>query len=343
MTRFIIKRLISAVPLLAIIMVIVFVLLKTVGDPLSFLTEDPRITAEDRFRMRALMGLDDPLPLQFTHWLIGDNWYKRDITGDGEPDVYGENYGVLRGDFGDSFRLRRPAIDILGEKLPNTLLLGGTVFVVTVTVALVLGIFSALRQYSVGDNVATALMFIFQAMPTYLIALIGVYIFAVQFRKAGLPYLPVQGMYDVRGDRSMGDLVWHMVLPVFTLASVNIAGFARFIRASMLDTINSDYIRTAHAKGLHDRQVIYVHALKNASLPLVTLIGLNIPFILSGAVITEQIFAWDGMGLLFINSLQTLDAPVLILFTLMIAVAVVVMQLITDIVYVWLDPRVRYT
>lgn len=343
MTQYILKRIIAAIPLLAIIMVIVFVLVKTVGDPLNFLIEDPRITPEDRFRMRAVLGLNDPLPLQFVHWLIGDDWYKRDITGDGEPDVFGERHGILRGDFGESIRLKRPVTQILGEKLPNTLLLGGTVYVITITFALAIGIFSALRQYSLADNAITAVTFIFQAMPTYLVALLGVYIFAVQFRKAGLPYLPVQGMYDIRGDRSVNDLLWHMILPVFTLASVNIAGYARFVRASMLETVNSDYIRTAQAKGLRDRQVIYIHALKNASLPLVTLIGLNIPFVLSGAVITEQIFAWDGMGLLFVNSLQTLDSPVLILFTLMIAIAVVCMQLVTDIVYVWLDPRVRFS
>jgi peptide/nickel transport system permease protein len=322
--------------------VVTFVLLKLVGDPLAYLTEDPRISEEDRFRRRALAGLNDPIPLQFVHWLIGDDWFQRDITGDGVPDVYGERLGILRGDFGESLRLNRPAQDVLLQKLPNTLLLGLTAYIVTVIVALVVGIFAALRQYSLADNVITAATFVMFAVPTYLVALFSVYVFAVQFRLAGLPYLPVQGMYDPRGDGSLGDLLWHMILPVFCLSSVNIAGYSRFIRASMLETINSDYVRTARSKGLPNSRVVYIHALKNASLPLVTLMGLDIPFILSGAVITEQIFSWDGMGLLFVNSLGALDAPVLVMFTLMTAIAVVILQLVADIVYAWLDPRVRY-
>jgi peptide/nickel transport system permease protein len=149
-------------------------------------------------------------------------------------------------------------------------------------------------------------------------------------------------MYSVRGDRDLLDLVWHMVLPVFCLSSISIAGYSRYVRASMLEVINSDYIRTARAKGLANRRVVFVHALKNASLPLITLVGLNIPFLLSGAVVTESIFAWPGMGTLFLNSLGALDAPVLVLFTLMIATAVVLFQLLTDIVYAWADPRVRF-
>jgi peptide/nickel transport system permease protein len=179
-------------------------------------------------------------------------------------------------------------------------------------------------------------------MPIFLIALLGVFIFAVTFKKLGLPYLPVQGMYDVRGDQSIWDLARHMVLPVFSLAAISIAGYSRFIRASMLEVINSDYVRTARSKGLAERRVVYIHALKNASLPLVTLMGLDIPFILSGAVVTETIFGWQGMGWLFISSLDTLDVAVVIILVLITAVAVVIFQLITDVLYAWLDPRIRY-
>jgi peptide/nickel transport system permease protein len=348
--KFIIGRLLQAVPLLIIIAVLTFVLLKTVGDPLQYLTEDPRVTEAERFRLRAVLGLNDPLPIQFITWLVGDTWYQRDISGDGEPDVYGDRLGILRGDWGESIRVKgKSAVTVVAEKLPNTLLLGISSYMVIIVVSLAVGVFAALRPYTFADNVITAISFILFSMPIYLIALLMIYIFAVQFRlthDAGatwLPYLPVQGMRPTRfSDGTLGELIRHMILPVFCLSAISVAGFSRFIRASMMEAMESDYIRTAQSKGLPNRRVTFVHALKNASLPLVTLIGLTVPGILSGAVVTEQIFAWDGMGLLFIKSLEALDAPVLILFVLMTAVAVVIMQLITDIAYAWLDPRVRF-
>jgi peptide/nickel transport system permease protein len=350
MFKYIIGRLIQSIPLLILIAVLTFILLKTVGDPLADLAMNPKNNPEETFRLRAVLGLNDPLPIQFVNWLIGDTWYKRDITGDGEPDVYGSRLGILRGDWGNSYRVKnKSAVDLIGEKLPNTLLLGISSYVLIIVVSLGVGIFAALRPYTLADNIITSLSFILFSMPIYLIALLMIYIFAVQFRLAHdagaswLPYLPVQGMRPTRNaDGSLGELISHMILPVFCLSAISIAGYSRFIRASMMEVINSDYIRTAQSKGLSSRRVTFVHALKNASLPLVTLIGLDVPFILSGAVVTESIFSWDGMGQLFIKSLDALDAPVLILFVMMTAVAVVVMQLVTDIAYAWLDPRVRF-
>jgi peptide/nickel transport system permease protein len=344
MLKFIIRRLLQSAPLLLLIAVLTFVLLKTAGDPLQALNDDPRLTEEDRFRRRALIGGFDPLPLQFVTWLIGDDWRQRDISGDGVPDVYGEQRGILRGDFGESIRLRIPATQAIAEKLPNTLILGITSFVLQVVFALLVGVYSSLHRYTFLDNLITLISFVLFSMPIYLIALLSIYIFAVQFRLIGLPYLPVQGMYSTTGSGagSLMDLVWHLILPVLCLSLINVATFSRFIRASMIESIDSDYIRTAKAKGLANQRIVFLHALKNASLPLVTLLGLNIPFILSGAVVTEQIFSWDGMGLLFTRSLAALDGPVLILFVMMTAIAVVVFQLLTDIAYAWLDPRVRY-
>lgn len=341
MSRYIIRRILQAIPLLILITVVVFFLLKTSADPLAFLGNDPTVTEADRFMLRARLGLNDPIGLQFVHWLIGDDWYMRDIDNDGEMDEYGRHQGILRGDFGESFRYKRPVTEVIGEFLPNTLLLGTTAFVVQIVFGLIIGIFAALRQYSLADNVITAVSFIFYSMPIFFIALLSVFIFSVTFKKIGLPYLPVQGMYDVRGDRSIWDLLWHMILPVFSIAAINIAAYGRYVRSTMLEVINSDYILTARAKGLAERRVIYLHALKNAALPLITLIGLNVPFILSGAVVTETIFSWPGMGRLFITSLEN-DPAVLIIFVLMIAIAVIAFQLLTDIVYAWLDPRVRY-
>ena len=343
MTQYIIRRLLQAVPLLILITILIYGLLKAVGDPLAHLANDPMVRAEDRARLRRSLGLDDPVPLQFVHWLIGDDWYQRDLDFDGEAETYGERHGVLRGDLGRSFRFGKPVVDVIGDVLPNTLLLGITAYVVTVILGLGIGIFAALRQYSFLDNMITTVSFVLFSMPVFLVALLGVFIFSVKFQEWGLPSLPTGGMYDVRGDRSLDELLVRMILPVFSLAAISIAGYTRFVRASMLEVINSDYIRTARAKGLSDRRVNYVHALKNASLPVITLMGLDIPFILSGAVVTETIFGWPGMGKLFIDSLTILDPPVLIIFVLMTATAVVMMQLFTDLVYAWLDPRIHYT
>jgi peptide/nickel transport system permease protein len=386
MGQYILRRLLQAIPLLIIITVIVFFLLKSAGDPLAELSLDPRITESDRLLKRAEYGVDDPLPIQFVHWLIGDDWYVRELelpasdTTFVAPNLcYGQeipegervtltlpngteqvtliknnqcyrvfyqrndNKGILRGDFGMSLARGRPVLEVMGQALPNTLLLGITSYLVIIVFAFSLGIFQAIRQYSFFDNVITTISFILVSMPIFLVALISVYIFAVQFRKWGLPYLPVQGMYSVNTDYSVGDLIRHMILPVFCLAAISVAGYSRFVRASMLEVINSDYIRTARSKGLGERRITYVHALKNASLPLVTLMGLDIPFILAGAVVTERIFSWPGMGTLYIESLGRLDYTVVIAFVLMLAIAVVIFQLITDVLYAVLDPRVRYS
>jgi peptide/nickel transport system permease protein len=328
-----------------IVTVIVFVLSKTAGDPLAYLAMDPTVSDTDRIVLRSRLGLDDPMPLQFVHWLIGDDWYTRELNmPDGTiREEQGSRQGILRGDLGQSFQYRRPVTEVIGMFLPNTLILGITAYVVIVVFSFAIGIFAALRQYSIADNVITTGAFITYSMPIFMIALLAVYIFAVLFRQWGLPYFPVQGMYTVRGDRSLLDLMWHMALPVFSLAAISIAGYSRYIRATMLEVINSDYVRTARAKGLAERRVTYLHALKNASLPLVTLMGLDIPFILSGAVVTETIFSWPGMGRLFITSLALPDSAVLIIFVLMLAVAVVLFQLLTDIAYAALDPRVRFS
>ena len=342
MAQFIIRRVFQAIPLLILITIVVFVMLKFAGDPVAAtLANDPRVTAEQRALMRESLGLNDPIPLQFLTWLIGDTWRMRDLNGDGEPETQGQRLGILRGDLGESFRHRKPVGEVIAFFLPRTLLLGTTAYIVTVLFGLGIGIFAALRQYSRADNIITTISFITFSMPIFLIALLSVFIFAVTFKKLGLPYLPVQGMYDVRGDQSIWDLARHMVLPVFSLAAISIAGYSRFIRASMLEVINSDYVRTARAKGLADRRVTYVHALKNASLPLVTLMGLDIPLILSGAIVTETVYSWPGMGRLFWQQSGRGDYPTVMAILLLVATAVVIFQILTDIVYTLIDPRIR--
>jgi peptide/nickel transport system permease protein len=347
MAKYVVGRVLQAIPLVVLVTVVIFVLMKISGDPLAYLAQNPSAKPIDRAALRAKYGLDDPIILQFVYWVVGDAGVQRpvDYNGDGEVDfvVTGERLGILRGDFGESIRFRKPVLQVIGTFLPNTLLLGSTAFAVTIVASLAIGVFAALRQYSVADNIITAGTFITYSMPVFLLALILVQIFAIQFRRWGLPSLPVSGMYDPRGDNSADELIRHMILPVASLALISIAGWSRYIRATMLETINSDYVRTARSKGLPERRVIFLHALKNAALPVVTLIGLNLPFILSGAVITETIFSWPGMGYMYINALDQFDASIVVAFVLLIAVAVVSFQLITDIVYAWLDPRIRYT
>jgi peptide/nickel transport system permease protein len=343
MTAFIIRRLFQAIPLVILITIAVFILLKLSGDPLAYLAQDPRITEQDRLLVRAKYGLDDPLHLQFVHWLIGDDWVMRDITGDDIPDIPGERFGVLRGDFGESIRFQKPVLEVIGQFLPNTLILGITAYTLTIIASITLGVFAALNQYTKADNIITSLSFITYSMPIFLLALLLVQVFSIEFKRAGLPYLPVTGMYDPRGDHSFDEVLRHLILPALSIALIRIAGYSRYIRATMLEVINSDYVRTARAKGLGERRITFLHALKNASLPLVTLLGLDLPFVLSGAVITETIFSWPGMGYMYINALNNLDAPLLVAFVLIIAVAVVLFQLLTDITYAALDPRIRYS
>lgn len=342
MSKYVIRRLLQAIPLIVLIAVFIFFLLKTAGDPLAEMANDPRMTEQDQRIARARFGLDDPLPLQFVHWLFGDDWYQRDIDGDGEPDQYGEQKGIFRGDFGESIVFRRPVTKVIGEFLPNTLLLGVTSYFFVIVASFGLGIYAALRQYSIGDNLITAGAFITYSIPSFLMALILVQIFAVQFRHWGLPSLPVSGMTDPRGDGSWDEVARHLILPCASLSLIRIAGYSRYIRATMLEVVNADYVRTARAKGLQERRVIYLHALKNASLPVITLIGLNLPFVLGGAVITETIFSWPGMGRMYIQALNGFDTALMVFFVLLTAIAVVLFQLLTDLTYALMDPRIRY-
>ncbi len=180
-------------------------------------------------------------------------------------------------------------------------------------------------------------------MPIFFIALVSMYIFAVNFKAWGLPYLPTVGMFEPEVGKTPAQVAVHMILPVLSLALISMAAYSRYIRSTMLEVMNQDYIRTARSKGLRRRYIIWVHALKNASLPIVTLVGLDLPLLLGGAVVTERIFAWPGMGRLFLDKVERGDTPVVMGILMMIAVAVIVFQIIADIVYAWLDPRIRLT
>jgi peptide/nickel transport system permease protein len=334
MTRYIIRRLLQAIPLLLLITFILFILLQSMGDPLAAYGGRRRMRPEDRARLRIELGLDKPIYVRYGVWLKN----------------------MATGNWGFSVDTQEPVTEMIGQRLPNTLLLMAITEVVILVFSLVLGIYSALRQYSLMDQTFTALSFIGYSMPIFWLALMLIYFFAVRFKAWGLPYLPTGGVYTLSlvelGEKpskflgvtyaTIPDLLKHIILPVIAMSTISIAGYSRYVRSTMLAVINEDYIRTARAKGLAEWVILLRHALKNASLPLVTLIGLDLPFLLGGAIVTETIFSWPGMGRLFWNQVSKGDYPVVMAILLIISVAVVVFQLLTDIAYTALDPRIRY-
>ncbi len=341
MFNYIVRRLLQAIPQLLIISLVLFALMQSFGDPLATMGARTPPRAEDRKRLERQLGLDQPVVVQYLVWLIGNDWIKIDLDGDGVGDQPGRRQGVLRGDLGTSLVTKTPVTKVIGERLPNTLLLMIPVEIVIIILSLGIGVYSAVKQYSVFDNVLTTTSFVGFSMPVFWLALSLMYLFGVNFKRWGLPYLPTVGMFDPQVGRTSEQILLHMVLPVATLSIISIAAYSRFVRSSMLEVLSQDYIRTARAKGLQEVAIVMRHALKNASLPFVTLIGLDVPFLLAGAVVTESIFAWPGTGRLFIDHTERADFPVLMGILMMISVAVVIFQIITDITYSFLDPRIR--
>lgn len=341
MTAFVLRRVFQAVPQLFIISLLLFGLMQAFGDPLATLGGRTPPRAADRERLSRLLGLDQPVWMQYAFWLVGNDWFLVDRDGDGVGETPGGRRGVLRGDWGASLVTRKPVMEDIAERLPNTLLLGLVGEAVIIVGSLAIGIYSALNRYTFIDNVITALSFAGFSMPVFWLALMLMYIFAVNFRRWGLPYLPTVGMFDPDIGPTFTEVLLHMVLPVTTLSLISIAGYSRYVRSSMLDVLGQDYIRTAKAKGLPALKVLRKHALQNAALPFVTLIGLDLPFLLAGATVTESIFAWPGMGRLFLERTDRSDYPTLMAILMLISVAVVFFQLVTDLVYSFLDPRIR--
>ena len=341
MINYVLRRLVQAIPQLLLISVILFLLMQTFGDPIASLGRRTPPRPADRERLRRQLGLDQPVYVQYFVWLVGNDWMKIDMDGDGVGETPGKRLGVLRGDFGNSLISKRPVLELITERIPNTLLLMVTAEVVIIIFSLVLGVYSAVKQYSFFDNLITGLSFVGYSMPIFLIALLSMYLFSLNFKEWGLPYLPTVGMFDPEVGRTPGQIALHMVLPVLSLSVISIAGYSRYVRSSMLEILGQDYVRTARAKGLRENLVVMKHALRNALLPFVTLVGLDIPFLLAGAVVTESIFGWPGTGRLFVERTTQSDFPVLMGILMMTAVAVVIFQLLTDITYSYLDPRIR--
>jgi peptide/nickel transport system permease protein len=323
---FILRRLLGAVPLLLGIATLIFFILNLApGDPTAYLF-GPGIAPEIIERQRHILGLDQPIYMQYIRWLGS----------------------TLTGNFGWSMTQGRPVATILWDALPNTLILTLTTLVLVFVLGALMGVYQAVRQYSVSDNVLSVVALFFYSMPSFWLALMMVLIFALKAHQWGWPIaLPATGITSVDYEflpfmGRLGDRLVHLVLPVATLTLALAAGISRYTRGQMLEVIRQDYIRTARAKGLPERTVIMKHALRNSLLPVITLLGLYLPFLFSGAVFAEQIFAWPGMGRVIVQAILQRDYPVIMATSFIFAALTVLGNLIADVLYAWADPRIRY-
>lgn len=314
--RYIIKRLLTSIPTFLGITVLVYVVASLApSSPLEILFNDPMATQAEMEEMKRNLGLDQPVIIQYLRWL-------------------GQ---LLQGNMGTSLRTNGDVMEMIMGRVGPTLVLTGSAMLLTALIGLPLGIMSAYKPYSKWDYVSSGLSFIGSAMPNFFAALVLIYLLCVKVN-----LFPTSGMYDTSGNKTTLMFLHHLVLPAVVLAIQQIGSLIRQCRGSMLEVLQDDYVRTARAKGLRERPVLVKHALRNAWIPLVTWFGMQIPFLIGGAVVTEQIFGWPGLGSLMVMSINARDYPVIMGITVVIAVAVLIGNLIVDLVYGLLDPRIRY-
>jgi peptide/nickel transport system permease protein len=323
MRTYALRRILQTIPILFIISVLLFFMVRAApGGPLTAARRNPNITEEQLQKLEHQLGLDRPLPVQYADWVVN----------------------MFRGDMGQSIKFHRPVSEMIAERIPNTLLLVGLSFLVTLLIALPVGILSARKPYSLFDYVATTITFMGQSLPVYWLGLGLILIFYVTLKNPinGNPLFPGGGMNTIGKEGDLLDTLWHLVLPVTALSLGWAAWYSRFLRSSMLDVLHEDYVRTARAKGVIERLVYYKHALRNAILPLVTLIALDLPTLFAGALFVETIFSWPGMGRLFWDAARGRDYPVLLGVVMITAVLIIICNIIADLAYGFLDPQVKY-
>ncbi|MCL4393680.1 MAG: ABC transporter permease [Chloroflexi bacterium] len=323
MTRYVARRLLQFVPLLFFISLVLFLLLQAIpGGALAGYANNPNVSPEELARLEQQLGVDQPLPVQYARWLGN----------------------VLHGDWGYSIYTRRPALQEIADRLPNTVYLMGVSFVVALLVGVPIGLIAALRQYSLFDLVTTTIVFAGQSIPVFWFGLILIIVFHTVLKNPLTqgPLLPGVGMYTLGTPFSLVDRLSHLVLPAAMLALYQTAHITRYVRASMLDVVHQDFVRTARAKGLRPRAVVLAHAFRNAALPLVTVVALELPGLFNGAIFAETIFAWPGMGRLFVTSAAQFDYPVLMAVLMINAALILSFNLVADVAYAVIDPRIRY-
>jgi len=320
MKSFVLKRLLQSIPiLLGVSLLSFFIIHLAPGDPTALFT-DPNVNPTELARIRANWGLDKPIIVQYFYWLGN----------------------ALRGNFGTSYMTGMPVVTEILERLPATLLLMITSFIITLLITIPLGVISAVKKGKWFDNAVTIFSFAGMATPSFWLGLMLMLLFSVK-----LGWLPAVGMYDpLIRDQGIGGRVWdiirHMILPVTTMTLLSLTGLTRYQRAAMLEVLNQDFIRTARAKGLSERIVIFKHALRNALIPIVTILGLSLPDLFGGAFIIETIFAWPGMGRLGVMAIFQRNYPLIMGIVMLSAVLIVLGNLLADIAYAWVDPRIRY-
>lgn len=318
MNRFFINRVLVTIPTLIAISIIIFSILALApGDPLGEFASNPAITPEVRENIRQSLGLDQPIYIRYGKWFSS----------------------FLRGDMGYSFNSRSPVSELLWQRLPTTFLIVGTAYILALLIALPLGIISAIKRYSITDQIITTIAFFGFSIPPFFMGLLFIIIFSVQL--GWLPFI-FNSTLQVTDWQSFVVQVKQSIMPIAVLALYQSAILMRFIRSAVLDELSQEYVRTALAKGLSKFTVIKNHILRNALIPVVTLIALDIPAIFTGALVTEQVFRVPGIGALLIDSIYRSDTPVVMGITFIYAILIVIFNLIADLVYAALDPRIKY-
>jgi peptide/nickel transport system permease protein len=314
MRSFLLNRFAQSLVLLLIVSVIGFVVLNLIpGGPLAQFGLDASMTQDDLNRLTEQLGLNRPLWIQYMDWA----------------------WRLLKGDWGHSFRDGAPVLDVIGRHLTATLLLMGSSTVIAIAIGTWIGVRGAIKRYSIFDYMATVGAMVALSIPTFWFGLIGIYVFSLR-----LGWLPAGNMYTI-GDESALNYLHHLILPSVVLALVHVAIWSRYMRSATLDVINQEFIKTARAKGLSERRILMKHVIGNALLPMITLAGMQLPSVLTGALVTETVFTWPGMGRLFLDSLGYSDYPVVMGLLMFSAILVVVSNLAADIVVAIIDPRIR--
>jgi peptide/nickel transport system permease protein len=318
MFRYFLRRLLISIPTLIAISLVVFTILALApGDPMGELATNPAITAEVRENLRRSLGLDQPIYIRYFKWAIA----------------------LIRGDLGYSFVSRTPVSQLLMQRLPTTLWVVGSAYLLAISVALPLGVLSALKRYSTFDRLATTFAFFWFSLPTFFTGLLFIIIFSVRLQ--WFPFI-YNSTLQVTNWQSLVEQFKQSIMPICVLGLYQSALLVRFIRSSVLDRLDRPYVRTAYAKGLSKIAVIGRHVLRNAAIPVVTLVALDIPTVFTGALVTEQIFRVPGIGSLLVDSIYRSDTPVVMGITIVYALLIVIFNLLADLIYSLLDPRVQY-
>jgi peptide/nickel transport system permease protein len=363
MVKYTLRRLIQAIPtFLGITVLSYLLLLAAPGDPVSLLTFSPRTTPAQREALAAKLGVNDPIPVQYFRWLVGDDWMRRDTDGDGLSDqcillacdadgdgvneAPGDRYGVLRGDFGRSFTKPRNVVDMIVERIPATFELGIISLAVGISIGVPIGILAAVRRGSLFDNVTRVSSVVFSAIPIFWLGLILILFFGrVLFPHVSPNPFMMGGQCPpvlIGGCPAITGRLEYLILPVFVLAAQLVAYYSRFMRASMLDVMQQDYMRTAYSKGLSGQNVWFKHGARNALIPIATFLGPAITGLLGGAVLTETIFSWPGLGRLGFEAVIQQDYPVVMAFVIIGSLATILGYILSDILYALIDPRIRF-